>query len=323
LPTAIILVSEKKWEETTMLNMERKELQATLQQLDQAIYNHEQWSKDLTRTIICRLPCDQRDIADDAHHQCRFGQWYYGFAPQVLRDHPAFVAIEAAHLRLHQLATRLLLASANESPESPADYDNFTNAVDRMHLEIYSLKHELEELFHNRDTLTGAENRTGMLTRLRELHELVKRGVQECSLAIMDLDHFKTVNDSFGHSVGDKVLVTCINYIKQHLRPYDRVYRYGGEEFLLAFPSTNIQATLEIVERLRDGISALNVDMNGAQPLLVTASFGLTMLDPAVNVEESINRADVALYAAKQAGRNQSRIWDPAMKSIQGSGTGL
>jgi len=68
-----------------MLNIDHQELQSTLQQLDQAIYNHEQWSKDLIHSIICRVPTDIRDSAEDAHRQCRFGQWYYGNPPQAIR----------------------------------------------------------------------------------------------------------------------------------------------------------------------------------------------------------------------------------------------
>jgi len=303
-----------------MFNIGNKELQLTLQQLDQAIYTHERWTKDLTRTIICRLPYDNRDIADDAHRQCRFGQWYYDSPPQALLDHPAFVAIENEHLRLHQFAARLLLSATNEAIGSPNDYDSFINAADRLHLEIYSLKHELEELLNNRDALTGAESRTIMLTRLRELRELVKRSVQECGIAIMDLDHFKTVNDTYGHPAGDKVLMTWVSYIKQNLRPYDRIYRYGGEEFLMSFPGTNINSTSDIIERLRSGISAIDMDADATKSIMVTASFGITMLDPVVSVEESINRVDIALYAAKRAGRNQSCIWDSTMTSNQGSG---
>lgn len=294
-----------------MLNIGRQELQATLQQLDQAIYNHEQWCKDLLRSIICRLPHDIRDIADDAHRQCRFGQWYYGSRPQALRDHPAFVAIEVEHCHLHQIGARLLLATDNEALRSPHDYDSFTNAADRLHLEIYSLKQELENLLNNRDTLTGAENRLSMLTRLREQRELVKRGVQECSIVIMDLDRFKAVNDTYGHPAGDQVLIAWVSYLKRHLRPYDRVYRYGGEEFLLTFPSTNLQTVQDILERLCKGLPAIPIGTGETKMIMVTASFGITMLDAGVSVEESINRADSALYAAKKAGRNRACIWSP------------
>ena len=296
-----------------MFNIGKQELQTTLQQLDQAIYNHEQWLKDLTRSIICKLPYDNRDIADDAHRQCRFGQWYYSNPPQALRDHPAFVAIETEHHHMHQLGTRLLLAAANEVIGSPRDYDSFINAADRLHMEIYSLKQELEELLYNRDALTGAENRIGMLTRLRELRELVKRLTQQCSIVIMDLDHFKTINDTYGHPAGDQVLVAWVSYIKQHLRPYDRVYRYGGEEFLLSFPSTTLQIAQAVIERIRAGLTTVTIGTDETKAIMVTASFGITLLDPNVSVEESISRADTALYAAKMAGRNLVCTWDPSM----------
>ena len=306
-----------------LYNFEMHELHSTLQQLDQAIYNHEQWSKDLTRTIICRLPYDNRDVADDAYRHCRFGQWYYLSPPQVLRDHPAFLAIETEHRRLHQLAVRLLLASTNEAVDSQKDYDSFINTFDRLHLEIYSLKQELEELLHNRDPLTGAENRTGMLIRLREQRELVKRNVHECGIVMMDLDHFKAINDTYGHSVGDKMLVVWVSYIKKHLRRYDRVYRYGGEEFLLFFPGTNLQTLKNLIERLRNGSTTLDIGGDEPKPIMVTASFGITMIDPVVSVEESINRADLALYEAKNAGRNCSCIWDSTMEPIWNSGNVL
>ena len=188
------------------------------------------------------------------------------------------------------------------------------NSVDRLHLEIYSLKQELEELLNNRDPLTGAENRIGMLTRLRELRELVARG-QECSIVITDLDHFKDVNDTYGHPAGDKVLVAWVSYMKQHLRPYDRAYRYGGEEFLLSFPNTDIRLAQDIVERIRQGLTAIDIGTGETLRIMVTASFGITMLDPSVSVEESIDRADIALYAAKEAGRNRAYVWEPSMAS--------
>lgn len=303
-----------------MLNVDKKGLQMTLQQLDQAIYNHEQWFTNLSRSIICRLPYDNRDIADDAHHQCRFGQWYYGNPPEALRDHPGFMAIGAEHRHMHQLAAQLFLEAARNGKVTVQEYDSFSNSLDRLRLQISSLKLEIENEFNNRDDLTGAENRASMLARLRELQELVKRGVQTCSIVMMDLDHFKRVNDTYGHPVGDKVLVAWVSNIKQYMRPYDRVYRYGGEEFLLSFPSTDLQIVQGIIERMREGFSAVAIGADKTIEIMVTASFGITMLDPIASVEESIVRADTALYAAKKAGRNRSCIWDPSMTPNQDGG---
>lgn len=94
-----------------MLNIDLDALQAALQQLDQAIYYHEQWSKEIVRSIVCQLPFDSQDVAEDAHCHCRFGQWYYGALPVTIREHPAFLAIENQHRQLHQYAGRLLITS--------------------------------------------------------------------------------------------------------------------------------------------------------------------------------------------------------------------
>lgn len=98
-----------------------------------------------------------------------------------------------------------------------------------------------------------------------------------------------------------------------HVRSYDKVFRYGGEEFLIFLQQTNEQAAHELVERLREGIASTPVDHKGTEAIRMTASFGLTLLDPDVSIEHSIERADKAMYAAKAAGRNCTRIWDPSL----------
>ncbi|WKJ91691.1 diguanylate cyclase [Methylomonas montana] len=293
-----------------MFKLDEAKLQAVLKQLHQAIYNHERWHNDLIRTIICQQPHDQHDMAKDAHRRCRFGQWYYNDVPTEVREHQAFLAIRAEHKYMHQLATQLLATASTKAAIAPHDYDAFANALDRLRLEIQTLEREIEESLYNHDPLTGALNRIGMLTSLRALHELVKRQVQHCCIAIMDLDHFKAVNDSCGHAVGDKVLSASVGYLMDHLRPYDKVFRYGGEEFLISLPSTDLQAGRTMIERIREELGKTPLAFHGSKPIPLTVSFGLAMLDPDVIVEETIHRADKALYAAKTAGRNCSWIWD-------------
>jgi diguanylate cyclase len=295
-----------------VITIGKEVLQATLQQLDHALHNHQKWLGEITRTIICRLPHDKRDLAEDAHRQCRFGQWCYDNPPEALREHPAFVAMAIEHHRMHQFARLLLLETAHDASGSPKSYDSFTNAVDRLRLEIDTLKRAIEETLYNRDTLTGAENRVRMLTKLREWHELVKRRAEQCGIAIMDLDHFKRINDTYGHPIGDQVLVDTVRYVTRHLRPYDGVFRYGGEEFLISLPNTDPKTARAVIERLRAGLAEVAGGLEG-KTIGTTASFGIAELSPDVSVEESIGRADAALYAAKRSGRNCSCVWDPTM----------
>jgi diguanylate cyclase (GGDEF)-like protein len=296
-----------------MIKLEQNEVQTVLTQLDQAIYNHGEWFDSITRTLVCRLPHDHRDVAVDAHRQCRLGQWYYGAAPDKLRVHPGFIALEAEHQNMHQQAAKLLQTAASGDAISPLDFDSFANALERLRLQLYTLKREMEDALYNLDALTGANNRIGMLTKLREQLELVKRHVQACCIVMMDVDHFKDVNDTYGHVAGDRALAAATRYVMANLRPYDKLFRYGGEEFLLCMQNTDATAGYEVVERLRLGLAATPIHYEDRATLKITMSFGLAMLDPAVSVEQSIDRADKAMYQAKAAGRNCTLIWDPSM----------
>lgn len=299
--------------EEDVINVAQSEVQAILTQLDQAIYNHGQWFDSITRTLVCRLPHDQCDVADDAHRRCRFGQWYYGAAPATLRGHPGFVAIGTEHRNMHRQAARLLQAAASGSAISPLEFDDFANVLERLRLQLSTLKRELEDALYNLDSLTGARSRIGMLTQLREQQELVKRHVQACCIAMMDVDHFKAVNDTHGHVAGDRALAAATRYVMAHLRPYDSVFRYGGEEFLICMQNTDTATAHGVVERVRQGLAATAIEYEGKATLRITVSFGLALLDPDASVEQSIERADRAMYAAKAAGRNCTCIWDPTL----------
>ena len=222
----------------------RDKLQAIIAQLKESLNNHQQWHGALIRTLICKLPGDKRDTSEEAHTECRFGQWYYSSAPEKLRKHPGFIALGEEHRRLHHMARLLLISADSGNPITPLDFDNFANALDRLRLEIAALERELENSLFNHDALTGAITRFGILPTLREQQELVKRHAQLCYIAMMDLDNFKAVNDLHGHAAGDKVLAESGHYLIRHLRPYDKVFRYGGEEFLLCMPYTESTAGL-------------------------------------------------------------------------------
>ncbi len=291
----------------------RDELLAVVAQLKEAEYNHQAWYGALVRTLACGLPGDKHDRSESAHTECRFGQWYYSDAPVKLRAHPGFVALGEEHRRMHHLATLLLMAAQTGKPIAPLDYDNFSNALERLRLELSSLERELENSLHNHDSLTGAITRYDILPTLREQQELVKRHAQECIIAMMDLDNFKAVNDLHGHAAGDRVLAASVHYLIRHLRPYDKVFRYGGEEFLLCLPYTRLTAGHDRLNGLGEGLAALDIDIDGDAPIRVTASFGLTLLASDVPVGTSIDRADKALYAAKAAGKACVRVWDPSI----------
>lgn len=297
-------------------DISREALQGMLTQLEQALINHQQWFTATMRSITCKLPGDPSNLSPEAHRACRFGQWYYSEAPEKLHNYPGFTALGEAHKLMHQFAAKLLIESQSGNVIQSFDYDNFSNALERMRLEISALVRELENLLYNHDALTGAITRFGILPAFREQHAMVMRGVQSCGIVMVDLDHFKKINDLRGHLAGDRVLTASVRYMIEHLRPYDKIFRYGGEEFLILMQHTELAVCHGLVERLCEGLASLSIDFDDQEPIHITASFGVTLLDPDVPVETSIDRADKAMYAAKAAGRNCVRIWDTAMQAV-------
>jgi len=295
-----------------MLEVSHKELDSILVQIDQAIDSHDQWHRQLVRTLICKLQPDQRDLADDSYTQCRFGQWYYEQASPSMRQHPTFASMEYEHKLLHELVVKLLNASLADKRIDPMLYDQFANTLERMRLQLHSLKYEIEGELYNLDPLTGAYTRYGMLPALRDQQALVARGAGSCAIAMLDIDHFKKVNDRYGHGVGDRLLTHISSVLIKNLRPYDKLYRYGGEEFILMLPNTSVQAALMITERMRKlvGKSELHVDKTSVQ---ATISIGVAMIDVDNPVEAVIDRADKAMYGAKREGRDHVKLWTQSM----------
>lgn len=288
--------------------LNREELQEFIFQFEQALYNHQQWYNSIIRSLVCRLPSDQHDISVHAHKECRFGQWYYNHAPHKLNQYQGFIALGEEHLRMHKAATTLLVAINKGHRISPHDYDVFSNSLEKLHLEMSALQRELNELLYSRDPLTGTINRNNMLSILREQHELVKRQVQLCCIVMLDLDNFKTLNDRYGHPAGDCVLTTISRYIIENLRPYDKIFRVGGDEFLLCLQNTNTALALEVIERVHSGIAKMAIDISSNDTIHITASFGITSLKSNISIEQAIEQADQALYKAKKEGRNCIRM---------------
>ncbi|MCB2187056.1 MAG: sensor domain-containing diguanylate cyclase [Deltaproteobacteria bacterium] len=158
------------------------------------------------------------------------------------------------------------------------------------------------------DGLTGLPNRRHFLELGRRELERARRYGLPLTALMLDVDHFKRVNDTYGHEVGDQVLVELAGLVRRALRAHDLVGRLGGEEFGVLLPETGVQEGLAVAERLRESLAARTVETRGGR-LSVTASLGLGAYRPETSdLEALLREADQALYAAKEAGRNCVRV---------------
>ena len=159
------------------------------------------------------------------------------------------------------------------------------------------------------DALTGVSNRAVILDTLRREQSRQEREGGSFGIIMVDLDHFKNVNDTYGHLCGDAVLRETASIMQASLRPYDVVGRYGGEEFLIVVPRSDAPSAQRVAERIRKAIAAKPI-LTPAGEIHVTASFGVATSADATHVESQhlLQMADDALYRAKQNGRNRSEL---------------
>ena len=161
------------------------------------------------------------------------------------------------------------------------------------------------------DALTGQPNRRSLDLLLAQQVALAERSGKPFSLLMLDIDHFKQINDQHGHGVGDDALRAFALKVRQQLRGGDVCARYGGEEFVVVLPTTSLPAAREIAERLRHAVAdTLLLD---APPLRLTVSIGCAEFTTGLTPQQLLNMADEAVYTAKKNGRNQVRACEPVI----------
>jgi diguanylate cyclase len=190
--------------------------------------------------------------------------------------------------------------------EVAARLHSLAERVAHMEQEALGYREHLEEQRQKAliDPLTGLPNRAAWSERLdHEISQWQQHG-NTLLLAMLDLDHFKRINDNYGHLAGDKVLKIIASVLRKRLRGTDFIARFGGEEFVLLMPDTAPTAGAKLLEKLRASIEACPFHFKG-EPVTITISMGLTAFKPGEHSDLVLKRADQALYRAKHAGRNQ------------------
>ncbi len=275
-------------------------------EISQVLRNRLQGTLDLAEILDIFYTVSQQLVAFQG---LQFGNAHQHIAHQSGRveAQPVFRMDYNLELKNEQLGMLSILHSAPLSENELVSLESLTanlvfplrNAL-KYHAALHASLH---------DPLTGVRNRSSLRPTLERDMETARRMQQPMAVIMFDIDHFKLINDTYGHAGGDKVLVEVARLISARLRSVDAVFRYGGEEFCISLPHTDAAQASLVAERLRHAIEQLEVEFD-QQIIRLTASMGMAILAPAEQQDDFIQRADNALYSAKHSGRNRVCLAD-------------
>jgi diguanylate cyclase len=282
--------------------MKAEEAFASLTGFQHALAGHVEWLQHWYQAVLHR----DRDsaIPDPAAAACAFGRWLEKSGDSPLATFPGFGTLAAEHEAVHAKAAQISGRAAAGQTVTTSDYESLMTLVLSFGSAAQALEREVWKALATVDPLTGLANRQTMRAQLTGERDRAIRQRLPLSLALADIDHFKKINDTWGHAQGDRVLRAVAGVLRNTVRPYDVVYRYGGEEFLICLPGTSLETGRQALERIRHAIATLAVTDDRGEPIPVTATFGLAEVNADVSVDDAIEHADKALYDGKRSGRN-------------------
>jgi diguanylate cyclase len=271
------------------INLERETQRAALME----------WSQSVLFSLLGEKPQEARNMLSASP----FGLWVRHRAAVLFQGATVLGRIEDL---IRQIDQRTIPAISGREPAAISDLQRRVEEIKYLLNELFQTAANIE---NGRDPLTRTLNRRFLPSILGREISLAKSSGSPFTLLMVDVDHFKTVNDTYGHSAGDAVLGCVAEYLLGAVRSSDYVFRYGGEEFLIALVETDRIEAQIIAERIRQGIAAQRPRVAETRTVEITASIGVASFEGHPDYQYMINAADKALYRAKQEGRNRVRLF--------------
>lgn len=292
----------------SMNNLRRNSLADLVEKnIIQHYESHLIWLTSVAEHIRDNSRADFPELDDT---MCNFGKWLHSDAKLIIQNNSKYESIKSTHENLHLFSRKIFdILHHNE-------YHILITYLEKCELISLSIGTELALLDQiqmnkkiTKDSLTGALNREALHNVFESQYELSLATSNPFILAMCDLDHFKRVNDTYGHVAGDKMLAHFVATLKQNIRNSDIVIRYGGEEFIIMLPTIRLEKGYEVLQKVRDSFEKSSILFNG-EKIQTTVSIGMMVVEPhrpfsKTHIDEHIMIVDQKLYIAKEKGRNR------------------
>lgn len=277
--------------------------------LDRAMEEHLEWGRRVLRCAVTRKPPGEQILAEDAHERCALGRWLSGALSEFERiDTRMTLQLTDAHRRMHDAVRWLCGDLLAGRPGDPAALEAFEHAQAGLVQRLGAFKTRILNDAARLDPLTGLPLRYSLEGEFTLSQRGARRSGARLYVAMLDIDHFKRVNDTHGHLVGDQALRHLADTLRRALRPSDRLFRYGGEEFLLLMHAGSDAEALAAVERLMATVRGMPVPLADGGDLPLRLTIGLAQAGSEEHLEPAIDRADQALYRGKRSGRDRCEL---------------
>ena len=269
--------------------------------------SHLIWISDLA---VCIRDKNQYEFPELDEQLCHFGQWLHSDAKKIIQNDTKHNNINTLHSNLHFFGRKI------HNYVEKDEYHLLITYLEKCELISLNIGAELaliNNILLNRkvtkDALTGALSRESLSSIFESQYELSLATDSPFVLAMCDLDNFKSINDTYGHIAGDKLLQKFVSIVKEHLRNSDIIVRYGGEEFIILLPTLKKNRAFDVLEKIRKSFEE-NILYLDEQEIKATVSIGITEINPEdvfnqIFLEEHVAIADKKLYRAKNSGRNK------------------
>jgi len=289
------------------------EIKHFITELDAAVEAHMDWTRRVMRCAVLHTSPGEDVLADTAHMLCRFGHWFSSQKSHFVElDTHRTRRIEIVHQAMHDAIRSICANILAGQPGENTDLETFEQTQSELIGLMAWFKTQFLASAMCHDPLTGLPMRYGIEDEFAQIQKKCRRDQTQLYVVMIDVDHFKRVNDSHGHAVGDLALRHLADTLKSILRPHEPLFRFGGEEFLLLMqcqsPEAAAVAAKRIVNRVRN--VPMPLPLSPGESITLTVTLGLARAQHDEYLGDAIVRADQALYAGKRGGRDRYVMLD-------------